>query len=246
LTEQAFFFSRDTLELVKRVELPGRPSSYHIVNSFQEGGKGGVVSVAIAKLREGGRNKLEETFRDLMTHRHVAKPPPETTLFWFVRFSDDIGCDAYKYEIDVDQGRVVTHGPAAPMEGALPMELATIDARYVGKPNRYVYTNALDGDAGFLNGLQRGDLQGENGAAWTTHDFGESRYAGESVFVPRSEDAEEGEGYLIVLVYNTNTHTTDVEVLDAQKVDAPPICVARMPWHTGSSFHGVFVPKTFT
>lgn len=44
-----------------------------------------------------------------------------------------------------------------------------IDPRYVGKPNRYVYTNALLGDAGFLNGLQRGDLQGDNEAAWTTH-----------------------------------------------------------------------------
>lgn len=31
-------------------------------------------------------------------------------------------------------------------------------------------------------------------------DFGESRYGGEPVFVPKSEDAAEGEGYLIVLV----------------------------------------------
>lgn len=69
LFEQAFFFSKDTLELVKRVELPGSPSSYHIVNGFQEGGKGGPVSVIIAKLRDGGREKLEATFRDLMKHR---------------------------------------------------------------------------------------------------------------------------------------------------------------------------------
>lgn len=68
---KAFFFSRDTLELVKRVELPGLPSSYHIVNSCQEKGKGGTVSVTIAKLREGGRDKLEDTFKDLMTQRHV-------------------------------------------------------------------------------------------------------------------------------------------------------------------------------
>lgn len=59
------------MELVQRVELPGLPSSYHIVNSYQEKGKGGTVSVMIAKLREGGREKLEDTFRDLMTHRHV-------------------------------------------------------------------------------------------------------------------------------------------------------------------------------
>lgn len=67
--KQAFFFSKDTLELVKRVELPGAPSSYHIINGFQEGGRGGNVSVRIAKLREGGREKLETTFRDLMKNR---------------------------------------------------------------------------------------------------------------------------------------------------------------------------------
>ena len=65
--EQVFFFSRDTLELVKRVELPGLPSSYHIVNGFQE--KEGNVFVVIAKHREGGREKLEATFKDLINKR---------------------------------------------------------------------------------------------------------------------------------------------------------------------------------
>eukprot|EP00903_Cladosiphon_okamuranus_P015610 g14414.t1 len=226
---EAFFFSKDTLELVKRVELPGLPSSYHIVNGFQEGGKGGNASIIIAKLREGGREKLETTFKDLMKNR----------------LSPDILTDPYKYEIDVEQGVVVSHGPAAPMQGALAMELPSMDTRFVGKPSRYVFTNALLGDAGWVNAVQRGDFQGANGAAWTTHDFGESRYGGEPVFVPKSQDAEEGDGYLIVLVYNTATHTTDVEVLNAQNVAGPPICVARVPWHMGASFHGTFTPKAY-
>lgn len=58
------------MELVKRVELPGAPSSYHIVNGFQEEGKGGNVSVIIAKHRDGGgREKLETVFKNLMTTR---------------------------------------------------------------------------------------------------------------------------------------------------------------------------------
>ena len=44
-----------------------------------------------------------------------------------------------------------------------------MDLRYVGKPSRYVYTNALLGDAGFLNCVQRGDFHGASGTAWTTH-----------------------------------------------------------------------------
>lgn len=67
---QAFFFSRDTLELVQRVELPGAPSIYHFVNAFQEGGSGGRAVVVVAKHRDGdAREKAEATFRDLYSGR---------------------------------------------------------------------------------------------------------------------------------------------------------------------------------
>ncbi|CAN0571143.1 unnamed protein product, partial [Laminaria digitata] len=44
---------------------------------------------------------------------------------------------------------------------------------------------------------------------------------------------------------NAKKHTTDVEVLDAQEVDAPPLFVAHIPWHMGTSFHGIFTPETY-
>ena len=46
-------------------------------------------------------------------------------------------------------------------------------------------------------------------------------------------------------VDNTRTHTTDIEVLDAQKLDEPPLCVAHVPWHMGTSFHGIFTRETY-
>lgn len=49
------------------------------------------------------------------------------------RFSSDILCDPYEYVIDVDAGKVVSHGPAAPVEGALPMELPTVSMRPCSK-----------------------------------------------------------------------------------------------------------------
>eukprot|EP00904_Undaria_pinnatifida_P007140 jgi/Undpi1/3556/HiC_scaffold_16.g06928.m1 len=226
---EAFFFSKETLELVNKIELPGKPSLYHIVNGFQEE-KGGPVTVTLVKLREGGgRAKLEAVFEDIMGSR----------------FSDDTLCDQYKYEIDVTAGKVLSHGLAAPVEGSLPMELPGIDPRFLGKRNRFVYTNSMLGDAGFLNCVQSCDLQATGAAAWKTHDFGHLRYGGEPIFVPRSDDAEEGDGFLIVLVYNAKKHTTDVEVLDAQEVDAPPLFVAHIPWHMGTSFHGIFTPETY-
>lgn len=35
-------------------------------------------------------------------------------------------CDAYKDDIDVKSGEVISHGPAGPSKGALPMELPTV------------------------------------------------------------------------------------------------------------------------
>ncbi|CAN0163261.1 unnamed protein product [Ascophyllum nodosum] len=230
---EVLFFARDTLELVKRVELPGAVSSYHLVNAFQEEGKEDTVTVLVCQLH-GDREELEATFRDIMERRRGALE---------IRFTDDNMCDTFKYEIDMKTGALLSHGPAAPVEGALPMEQPTIDPRYVTKRNRYVYTNAKLGDAGFSNSVQRCDLQANGGTTWQTHDFGESRYAGEPVFMPRSEDTPEGDGY--ILVHVCKTHTTDIEVLDAQKLDEPPLCVAHVPWHMGTSFHGIFTRETY-
>lgn len=44
---------------------------------------------------------------------------------------------------------------------------------------------------------------------------------------------------------NTKTHTTDVEVLDAQRLEDPSFCVAHVPWHMGASFHGTFTRETY-
>lgn len=52
------------------MELPGKPSSYHLVNAFHEDGKGDdVATVVMAKLRDGGRPKLEAAFGDMMGAR---------------------------------------------------------------------------------------------------------------------------------------------------------------------------------
>ena len=68
---KVLFFARDTLELVKRVELPGAVSSYHLVNAFQEEGKEDTVTVLVCQLR-GDREELEATFRDIMGRRRGA------------------------------------------------------------------------------------------------------------------------------------------------------------------------------
>jgi len=61
---------------------------------------------------------------------------------------------------------------------------------------------------------------------------------GEPVFVPRTPDAEEGDGWLVATVYRKGTDTSDFAVFDAQSVAKGPIGVAALPRRVPFGFHG--------
>jgi carotenoid cleavage dioxygenase-like enzyme len=63
-------------------------------------------------------------------------------------------------------------------------------------------------------------------------------YAGEPVFVPRTAGAEEGDGWLVGLVYRGADDASDFVVLDAQDIAAGPIASARIPRRVPFGFHG--------
>jgi carotenoid cleavage dioxygenase len=65
---------------------------------------------------------------------------------------------------------------------------------------------------------------------------------GEPVFVPRSADAEEGDGWLVATVYRGETDRSDFVVFDAQDVAAGPIAAASMPRRVPYGFHGNWRP----
>ena len=61
---------------------------------------------------------------------------------------------------------------------------------------------------------------------------------GEPVFVPKSEGAAEGEGYLIATAFNGAENTSDLMILDAQNVSDGPIGKAKLPVRIPHGFHG--------
>jgi carotenoid cleavage dioxygenase len=60
----------------------------------------------------------------------------------------------------------------------------------------------------------------------------------EPVFVPRSADAPEGDGWVLALIYRGRTDTSDLVVFDAGQVSAGPVCVASLPHRVPDGFHG--------
>ncbi len=116
------------------------------------------------------------------------------------------------------------------------------DERFIGKPYRYAYTVALPKGNTFHNGadtrLFRHDLQT---ATKQVHDFGPHRHPGEFVFLPRSNDAPEGDGWLMGYVIDMANQTTDLVILDAMDFEGTPIASIHIPHRIPPGFHGNWV-----
>lgn len=73
------------------------------------------------------------------------------------------------------------------------------------------------------------------------HAVGTGRMAGEAVFVPASAEAGEDEGWLLAPVHDRATDRSDVIVLDARDVTAPPVATVHLPVRIPFGFHGSWV-----
>ena len=63
----------------------------------------------------------------------------------------------------------------------------------------------------------------------------------EPVFVPRSADAAEGDGWLLATAYRAAEDRSDLVVLEAQDVAAGPVAIAELPRRVPFGFHGNWV-----
>lgn len=64
----------------------------------------------------------------------------------------------------------------------------------------------------------------------------------EPVFVPRTPDAAEGDGYLLVAVDRFAEKRMDLVILDGNDVSRPPIATIKLPFGQPMCFHGCWVP----
>ncbi|MDE2435848.1 MAG: carotenoid oxygenase family protein [Sphingomonadales bacterium] len=114
------------------------------------------------------------------------------------------------------------------------------DERFFGQDYRYAWAIGVGGDA--LLGVQplyRHDLKtGERQVC----DFGPGRVPGEFVFVPRDADAPEGDGWVMGYVIDMGNQTTDLVILDAANIAAPPVASIRIPHRVPTGFHGNWLP----
>lgn len=113
-------------------------------------------------------------------------------------------------------------------------EFPRFDERFNGYAYRHLYMAGFGSSKEVFDRIVHYDLkQGKQ----TVHGFGKD-VPTEPVFVPRS--SEEGDGYLLVVVYRTDEDRSDVVILDAQHVDAEPLATIKIPHRIPFGFHGCF------
>ena len=66
----------------------------------------------------------------------------------------------------------------------------------------------------------------------------------EPLFVPRSKDAKEGEGWLLTIVGRRRENRTDLVILDAADIERGPVATVKMPCRLHEGFHGTWVPES--
>jgi all-trans-8'-apo-beta-carotenal 15,15'-oxygenase len=185
---------------------------FHFANGYEDG-EGRVVLDAMRMDTLAPAKAISDFFRG----QDVPISPPRPT----------------RLTIDLDARRVTES-----VLGEHPADLPTIDARFAGRPYRYFWAiaGAPDQEHPFLTHVLRFDHQGRAQARDFSPDI-----PGEPIFVPRTPDAPEGDGFLLTLVYRTGAHRSELYVLDAS--DLSTVCRLELPHHVPPGFHGIWVPS---
>ena len=121
-----------------------------------------------------------------------------------------------------------------------PAEFPRFDERFAGLPYRHGYFQAgavTDASEAHLSrsGLAHIDHQSGKVDLWRP---GAEDHCGEPIFVPRNAHADEGDGFLLSVIYRAETRCSDLAVFDARNVSAGPLAQAHLSHRVPAGFHG--------
>jgi carotenoid cleavage dioxygenase len=119
-------------------------------------------------------------------------------------------------------------------------EFPRLDERRAGLPYRHGYFAANSGNNTEVKFDAIAHIDFASGKK-SQHMLPKGDAVGEPVFVPRSAEASEGDGFLVAVAYRAAENRSDVIVLDAQNVAAGPIAAATLPRRVPFGFHGNWV-----
>jgi carotenoid cleavage dioxygenase-like enzyme len=123
----------------------------------------------------------------------------------------------------------------------LPGEFPRVDERFAGRPYRHGWYAANEANTQQLcfNALAHVDLATGKRTLCSLRD-GDS--AGEPVFVPRSANAPEGDGFVLTTIHRAREDRSDFVIFDAQDIAGEPLAICELPRRVPAGFHASWVP----
>jgi carotenoid cleavage dioxygenase len=124
-----------------------------------------------------------------------------------------------------------------------PVEFPRIDPAVAGARQRYGYcvrTGSVPGQPSF-EGLVKYDFARDESVRY---DPGEGRSPGEPVFVRAADGDGEDEGWVLTVVYDAGSGTSDLVILDATSFGGPPVATVHLPARVPFGFHGSWLPSS--
>ncbi|MFI1969880.1 9-cis-epoxycarotenoid dioxygenase [Streptomyces cinnamoneus] len=141
----------------------------------------------------------------------------------------------WRWTIDLTRGVVVEE-----QVDDQPSEFPRMDDRLAGQAARFGHATVSElPDTGPARGeLLRYDL--ETGSV-ARHVFGPGRTPSEAAFAP-ADDRPGGPGWLLAYVHDAGTDRSDLVILDAEDLAAPPVASIHLPQRVPYGFHGNWLP----
>lgn len=128
----------------------------------------------------------------------------------------------------------------------VPCEFPRIDERFMTQRYNHVFLDVFmpqksDGSKNLFNGLN--GLAMHNIDTRVTRYFytGDNSLVQEPIFIPRSKDAGEGDGWIMAMIERRAANRNDLVVLDTRNFSTP-VAIVQLPFHLKAQTHGNWVP----
>ncbi|GGH36961.1 carotenoid oxygenase family protein [Microbacterium album] len=194
--------------------------SFHTLNSFSEGS---LVHVDLCVSQAAP-----------WTHKNGDPFDPGLVTQYLTRWT----CDLSKRGGEFQEVRLLD---------GIGVDFPEIDQRYATKAYRHGFLTGKDRDKPVDPLISRGvwfntlihiDVQTGETERWYVGDGGNIQ---EPVFIPRSDDAPEGDGFLVALVNRLPFAHTELIVIDTARFADGPVATVHIPLHIRPTFHGLWV-----
>ena len=211
---QWLVFDRDSLELVNRGETDPW-YQWHFSNGYVD--DSGAIVAGMVRYEDFATNQYLKEVATGETHSAA-----KSTL-WQVHLNPDTGVVANEQILD-------RH-----------CEFPVVPPQQIGKQESSTYLSlhrqGTCPSQEIFGAIARFDSKTDT---LTIADMGENRYPSEPIFAPNTENPSTG--WIVTVVYDGNTDTSEVWVLDSEGLDREPICRLGLPSVIPPSFHGTWQP----